>query len=323
MIPHCGDSRRAGSEAWDDGNTANGDGWSSTWTIETGASWYGGSITSKDTWVFCSAGFYQNTLSPTQWITKCGDGFRAGSEKCDDGNTSSGDGCLSDCSSVEAGCVCTGGSPTSKDTCIKWNIGFYQNDVSNPTLWVSKWGDGIRVNTETWDDGNLISGDGCSSVCTIESGFAWSGGSIYVKDTWVAWTSGLYPNTDQSQWIPHCGDGFRAGSEKCDDGNTSSSDGCLSDCSSVEAGFVCSGGSPTSKDTCIKVRQRLLPKRCFQTQHNEFQSEVMVSESAMNIETMATWYLEMADLLIAWKSSQAGLDLVATLELQMSEFNAI
>ena len=251
-VPHCGDSKRAGSEAWDDGNTANGDGWSSSWTVETGASWYGGSITSKDTWVFCNAGYYQNTLSPTQWITKCGDGFRAGSEKCDDSNTSSGDGCLGVCSSVEAGWVCTGGSPTSKDTCIKWNIGFYQNDASNPILWIPKWGDGIRVSTETWDDGNLISGDGCSSVCTIESGFAWSGGSIYIKDTWVAWTSGLYTNTDQSQCIPHCGDGFRAGSEKCDDGNTSSSDGCLNDCSSVEAGFVCSGGSPTSKDTCIK-----------------------------------------------------------------------
>ena len=133
-----------------------------------------------------------------------------------------------------------------------WGNGYYQNDVSNPTLWVSKWGDGIKVSSEAWDDGNLISGDGCSSVCTIESGFAWSGGTIYAKDTWVAWTSGLYTNTDQSQCIPHCGDGFRAGSEKCDDGNTSSGDGCLSDCSSVEAGFVCSCGNPTSKDTCTK-----------------------------------------------------------------------
>ena len=213
--------------------------------------WSGGSIYVKDTWVDWTSGLYPNT-DQSQWIPHCRDGFRAGSEKCDDSNTSYGDGCLNDCSSVEAGWMCTGGSPTSKDTCIKWNIGFYQNDASNPILWIPKWGDSLRVNTETWDDGNLISGDGCSSVCSIESGFAWSGGSIYVKDTWVAWTSGLYTNTDKSQCIPHCGDGLRTGSEKCDDGNTSSGDGCLSNWSSVEAGFVCSGGSPTSKDTCTK-----------------------------------------------------------------------
>ena len=241
-IPHCGDSRRAGSEAWDDGNTANGDGWSSTWTIETGASWYGGSITSKDTWVFCNAGYYQNTLVPTQWIIKCGDGLRAGSEKCDDGNTSSGDGCSSDCSSVEAGFVCSGGSPTSKDTWTKWGTGFYQNDATNPTLWVSKWGDGIKVSSEACDDGNLVSGDGCSSVWTIESRFVWSGGSLYVKDTWIKWTAGFNPNTDQSQWIPKWGDGLRVSYEHCDDGNTVEGDGWSSDCMTIESGWAWFGG---------------------------------------------------------------------------------
>ena len=62
----------------------------------------------------------------------------------------SGEGCLSDCSSVEAGYVCSGGSSTSKDTWTKWATGFYQNDDLNPTLWVSKWGDGtiIEINLE-------------------------------------------------------------------------------------------------------------------------------------------------------------------------------
>ena len=52
----------------------------------------------------------------------------------------------------------------------------------------------------------------------------------------------------------------------------------------------------------------------LQIQHNEFQDEVMASESVMNFETMATQYLEMADLQTAWQSSQAGLDLAATSE---------
>ena len=201
-IPHWADSRRAGSEAWDDGNFLDGDGCSSTWTIETGYSWYGGSVTSKDTWVKWSAGYHQDTSNPTQWITKCGDGFRAGSEKCDDANTSSGDGWKNDWSSVESGWVCSGGSTTSKDTWTKWDKGFYQNDASNPTVCVPKWGDGLRVSYEHWDDGNTVSGDGWSSDwLSIEDGYAWFGGYFGVADVWVQCDLGYDPNPDYSTWI--------------------------------------------------------------------------------------------------------------------------
>ena len=47
-----------------------------------------------------------------------------------------------------------------------------------------------------------------------------------------------------------CGDGFRADAESCDDGNTLSLDGCSSDCG-IEAGYTCSGGTPSSSDTCV------------------------------------------------------------------------
>ena len=201
-IPHCADSRRAGSEAWDDGNFLDGDGCSSTWTIETGYSWYGGSVTSKDTWVKWSAGYHQDTSNPTQWITIWGDGFRAGSEKCDDANTSSGDGWKNDWSSVESGWVCSGGSTTYKDTWTKWDKGYYQNDASNPTTCVIKWGDGIRVGAEHWDDGNTVSKDGWSSDWSkIEEGFAWFGGYFGVVDVWVEWDVGYDPNPDYSTWI--------------------------------------------------------------------------------------------------------------------------
>lgn len=48
-----------------------------------------------------------------------------------------------------------------------------------------------------------------------------------------------------------CGDNVKDTSEKCDDGNTSNGDGCSSACL-VESGWVCSGGSFTSKDTCTQ-----------------------------------------------------------------------
>ena len=48
--------------------------------------------------------------------------------------------------------------------------------------------------------------------------------------------------------MTHCGDGFEAGTEKCDDGNTIDNDGCAADCSSVESSWVCRDGTPTTKD---------------------------------------------------------------------------
>ena len=196
-----GDALRAGSEIWDDGNILSSDGWNSSCsTIESGYIWVGGSTTSKDTWTKCQSGYYPNS-SKSQWVTTWGDGLRAGSEKWDDGNTNSGDGCKNDWS-IESGYVCSGGTPTSKDTCTKWDKGFYQNDASNPTTCVTKWGDGIRAGGEICDDGNAISGDGWPSDCSkVEDGWSWYGGWFGVTDVWVQCDLGYDPNPDYSSWI--------------------------------------------------------------------------------------------------------------------------
>lgn len=94
---------------------------------------------------------------------KCGDGARfAGFESCDDGTTgviSTTGGCDTDCS-VISGYQCSGATipdtPVAKDTC---------------TLLVC--GDGVVSNSETCDDGNTSSGDGCSATCTLEAGWRW------------------------------------------------------------------------------------------------------------------------------------------------------
>ena len=131
-----------------------------------------------------------------------GDGRRVGSEKWDDANTSSGDGCSSNCASVEASYSWNGGSPTSKDICIKWGKGWYQNDPSNPTYWVTKCGDGIREGSEHCDDGNTVSGDGwAADWMLIESGWSWYGGYFDVTDVWVKWDLGYDPNPDYTTCI--------------------------------------------------------------------------------------------------------------------------
>lgn len=73
-------------------------------------------------------------------------------------------------------------------------------------------GDGTTVLPEQCDDGNTVSGDGCSGVnCQIETG---------------------------------CGDGVSVSPDECDDHNTVDGDGCSSTCT-VEAGYSCRGSEPS------------------------------------------------------------------------------
>lgn len=60
-----------------------------------------------------------------------------------------------------------------------------------------KCGDFVITVSETCDDGNIISNDGCSMNCLTEQGFTCSG----------------------SLCTPICGDGLRVTGEVCDDGS--------------------------------------------------------------------------------------------------------
>ncbi len=82
---------------------------------------------------------------------------------------------------------------------------------------------------ETCDDGNTANGDGCSSDCTIENGYACSGAP--------------------SMCAPVCGDSIIAGGEQCDDGDAASGDGCSATCT-VEPGFSCMGSPSTCQYIC-------------------------------------------------------------------------
>jgi len=78
--------------------------------------------------------------------------------------------------------------------------------------------------TETCDDNNTVSLDGCNSSCMSEQGF-------YCNNT------NLPSNCTSS-----CGNGLMnpLASEQCDDNNTISGEGCSATCS-IELGYTCSG----------------------------------------------------------------------------------
>ena len=102
-------------------------------------------------------------------------------------------------------------------------------------------GDGMRKGGEECDDSNRQAGDGCSSECSVEAGYACGGSVGY-------WECGESGDTCESG----CGEGKRSGgsSKECDDGNLVGGDGCSSACR-IECGWECGGGNMNSSDGCF------------------------------------------------------------------------
>ncbi|MCL2326794.1 MAG: DUF4215 domain-containing protein, partial [Proteobacteria bacterium] len=104
-------------------------------------------------------------------------------------------------------------------------------------------GDGILDKGEACDDGNTVSGDGCSADCSqVESEF----------DCPIP--------GEPCVWIGkgRCGDGILNVGEACDDGNTVSGDGCSADCKVVEEGYVC----PVPGRPCVESGVPNVPPEC-------------------------------------------------------------
>ncbi len=100
-----------------------------------------------------------------------------------------------------------------------------------PTVCREVCGDGRRVREEC-DDGNTVSGDGCSQECKVEEGYRCEGGGIDRRDV----------------CYERCGDGVNTQYE-CDDGNMSDGDGCNSVCK-VELGWNCTKENSICKSVC-------------------------------------------------------------------------
>lgn len=124
-------------------------------------------------------------------------------------------------------------------------------------------GDGVRGSSESCDDGNDQSGDGCTAAtCEVETGYGCSGSPSvcspvcgdHVTTTPEVCDDGNTINETSCPYGtqsctscnstcsgtlvllgPICGDGVTDVQEACDDGNTNNGDACSSDCSTVTA----------------------------------------------------------------------------------------
>src|SRR5438128_1157895 len=117
-------------------------------------------------------------------------------------------------------------------------------------------GNGVLETGEQCDDGNTVSGDGCSASCRFEV----CGNNII--DPGEQCDDGNTVSGDgcsaTCQREPRCGDGVVDPGEQCDDGNTVSGDGCSATCQReprcgdgiVDPGEQCDDGNTVSNDGC-------------------------------------------------------------------------
>ena len=216
--PVCGNGIGEGDEMCDDGNAVGGDGCSSTCEIEET---YVCALSSQvallpmSIWQIGNQRAFSNCRIPA-----CGDGILDEGEACDDGNTVDGDGCSAACE-IESDWACERASHPEAYSIVNEDLVEMVFQISvdeggSELLATSQChpivcGDGILDEGEACDDGNQAAGDGCSSACALETGFACPiAGAACVPIV--------------------CGDGVIEGPGACEDGNTADGDGCSSTC---------------------------------------------------------------------------------------------
>jgi len=178
-------------------------------------------------------------LGATCQKARCGDGFLwtegSGTEECDLGAGNSDTGtCTTQCKFPQCGDGFV--QPSIGEQC---DLGSANNDTGlcSTHCQIARCGDGFLQPGEVCDDGNNVSGDGCSADCkSIETC-----GNGLVDPPFEGCDDGNGNNNDACPDGPHgtcqparCGDGFvfngPGGSEQCDDGNNVDGDGCSSTC---------------------------------------------------------------------------------------------
>ena len=178
-------------------------------------------------------------------LPECGDGILQPGEGCDVGGFVNTAACV-DCQ-VQPDFYCSG----SPSLCV-----------------ASVCGDGVRAPDEQCDDHNPTNGDGCSSLCEVESGWVCPAGApcqpvcgdglLRGAEECEASAPGcvncrVVPGYDcgtsgTSCVATECGNGVRQRGEGCDDGNQVAGDGCGPTCQ-IEP-TVTLGPNPTVAVTC-------------------------------------------------------------------------
>lgn len=125
-------------------------------------------------------------------------------------------------------------------------------------------GNGVLDPGEECDDGNIMDGDQCSSVCIVSLEVPVCGDGI-VQNAEVCDDGYGNSNTEPNACrlgcvLPYCGDSVLDNGEECDDGNSVLGDGCTTTCvralcgdGILEPGEECDDGlrnSDTNPDSC-------------------------------------------------------------------------
>jgi len=240
-VKRCGDGLLQFEEECDDGNTESMDGCSPFCAIE-----HGWKCNNTDTIRLCTL--------------RCGDGSQDSDEECDDSNLNNGDGCGNTCN-IECGWTCLNGTILSPpSTCTPTGCGDH---------WISE--------SEECDDGNLISGDGCSSSCHYEDFFSCRREHL-VKHRCPG---------NVSVCIPVCGDGTRVGVEECDDGNNLGNDGCDALCTIEKSNSSSLMATLTSRGPCAGAEMT--------QSHGTIHSGVFNLQTNGNTAAECTWTLQSSD----------------------------
>ncbi|MBK6520510.1 MAG: DUF4215 domain-containing protein [Polyangiaceae bacterium] len=195
----------------------------------------------------------------------CGDGGLdlIGGEICDDGNTQSGDGCSADCLTPELGPLCDvsgalpectavagdtsegpSGYPSQCDPFIGTRVSTYSYVAPGPGQ--------VRLTLDSAEDLRLSVYAECDDPATelgcqsegdydeliVDLDAAPAGPLLVIVRGASPIHEGAF--TIHAEFTPAvCGDGVAVGPEECDDGNTTSGDGCSGDCLTVEWANVC------------------------------------------------------------------------------------
>jgi cysteine-rich repeat protein len=186
----------------------------------------------------------------------CGDGEISvlGGELCDDGNTADGDACSSDCLSVDFAFLCGEADLLVLDTPIAGDTS------SGPGGYASECDPYVATRSVTYSftppaPGRLTLDVSATAEIGVSSHLACSADLgddqlVYDVATMPAQpilvvVRGQTPQQEgtftltASYKVAVCGDGDVGGPEVCDDGNTTSGDGCSADCLTVEWAEVC------------------------------------------------------------------------------------
>ncbi|MBL9038517.1 MAG: DUF4215 domain-containing protein, partial [Archangium sp.] len=252
----CGNGTREAGEGCDDGNTTSGDGCTAACLVEVSSSCNMTAPGLLDSASCVATARCDTTHTPSprcELLNTCGNGAREAGEGCDDGNLVAGDGCSAACL-VENGTTCNAASPglTNGPSCVS-GVCDATNTPSPRCEAANTCGNGAREAGEGCDDGNAVSGDGCSSTCLVEAGGTCNVTAPGLVNsascaTGVCNSSGTTP---VCQAVNTCGNFAREAGEGCDDGNTTSGDGCSAACL-VEVGVACATGTPglTGASSC-------------------------------------------------------------------------